>query len=278
MRLDWLLQQVHGGRSTNVRFSFNSVTMTEKVTFALEPWDGLSRSIFRPVVMGALQSLQVAMLNHVVTDKGHTHKSAPGKSVVEFWIKATTAHNVNAVGVSCDGKPFVPHLRESNVTKAESEQETISLVGEWKALPASDWSTIYERFTQFCGFGGILASRQTAGGNTSLRNLPEVDRDVERTVPVVSEDELVMPVVSEEELVEFLVPRAKERCDAYLIEIHSLFMQGGCSRGEIMSSGLANKVTNSFPKTILDQLSGAAQTLVLERVHTYIEQTVSAWD
>ena len=86
-RLEWLLQQVHGGRSATVRFSFNPATNIEKVMFILEPWDGAQRSVFRPVVMGALSSLHMAMIDSVVTDKGHSHKGTAGKSIIEFWVK-----------------------------------------------------------------------------------------------------------------------------------------------------------------------------------------------
>ena len=79
-RLDWLINQIHGGRSSSVRFSYNHVTRIEKVSFSLEPYDGMKKSIFRLCVMGALQAVHIAMSSCIVTDKGHrdTHRLKEG--------------------------------------------------------------------------------------------------------------------------------------------------------------------------------------------------------
>jgi len=86
-RLEWVAQQVHAGRSAYVRFSYNPATMSEKVTFILDPWAGLQTSVYRPVLLNALLSLRSAIHDNIVTDKGHVHKSQPGRTCVEFWIK-----------------------------------------------------------------------------------------------------------------------------------------------------------------------------------------------
>ena len=87
-RLDWLLKQVLGGRSTAVRFSFNAMTSTEKIVFTLDPGTACLGTVQRPVVLGALASLREVMADHIVTDKGHSHKSLLGKTVVAFWVKS----------------------------------------------------------------------------------------------------------------------------------------------------------------------------------------------
>ena len=129
-RLDWLLQQVHGGRSCSVRFSFNPVTMTEKVQFTLETWDGIHRSIFRPGTMGALLSLQAAMDYSVVTDKGHT--SSKGKSVVEFWVSAPCPSGFGSgvqVAPGSLGAPAVTSWQtESTTTLVEHEVEKLRAI------------------------------------------------------------------------------------------------------------------------------------------------------
>ena len=98
-RLQWLVQQISRGRRASVRFSFNAGTHTEKVSFTLEAFDDHSRSVYRPCVLSALQSVEIAMAHCVVTDKGHT--SSKGKSTVEFWLKPVpdvpaSAHGVDA--------------------------------------------------------------------------------------------------------------------------------------------------------------------------------------
>ena len=90
-------------------------------------------------------------------------------------------------------------------------------------------------------------------------------------------DEPVFPVLSEDELVDFLSPHVVERCDEYLLEIHDLFDHGGCSRGEILRAGLADKVINTLPGVLVDQLTNAAETRLLEHVRGHIEHTISLW-
>ena len=85
-RLSWLEREFLAGRSATVRFSFNPVTSTEKVSFVLGPMgSALPR---RVCIMSAIAALRVSFMEgHIVTDKGHTHKGV-GNPVVEFWIRS----------------------------------------------------------------------------------------------------------------------------------------------------------------------------------------------
>ena len=95
-RLDWLTQQISAGRSAYVRFSFNPNTRTEKITFVLQPWEGTYAPTYRPALLNTLLSLRVSMFDNIVTDKGHTHKSQPGSTFIEFWIKTPQTQEANA--------------------------------------------------------------------------------------------------------------------------------------------------------------------------------------
>ena len=86
-RLEWLSLQIYHGRSAHVRFSFNESSGTEKMSFTLLPWDGVHRHSYRPALLSALESVRAAMFHNTGTDKGHTHKSQSGASVMEFWRK-----------------------------------------------------------------------------------------------------------------------------------------------------------------------------------------------
>ena len=84
-RLDWLIAQIANGRATTVSFSFNEATQREKVKFVL--WNSFAAChVYRPAVLGALQSVSYAISHSIVTDKGH-QSHTQGSSVIEFWIK-----------------------------------------------------------------------------------------------------------------------------------------------------------------------------------------------
>ncbi len=84
-RLQWLISEVHKGRSVFVTFSHNQVTQREKVKFVLD--DAYSTAtVYRPCVMAALSAVRVAVSSSIVTDKGHKSKS-DNRTVMEFWIQ-----------------------------------------------------------------------------------------------------------------------------------------------------------------------------------------------
>ena len=111
-RLDWLTLQINSGRSTCVRFSYNPARMSEKITFILEPWDGAHQTVYRPAVLGTLMSLRAAIPDCIVTDKGHSHKSHPGKTFVEFWMKPALSGSTARVDVA-SATPEVDQIEQN---------------------------------------------------------------------------------------------------------------------------------------------------------------------
>ena len=105
-RLDWLQQQVLGGRNACVRFSFNVSTGTERIQFVLDPrnddscqvvHDQRQCSTRRVALTAALAAVREVAINNVTTDKGH--KSSRGSSIITFWIRAPDSHHrVNGGG------------------------------------------------------------------------------------------------------------------------------------------------------------------------------------
>ena len=93
-RLEWLAHQIHSGRPASVRFSFNPVTATEKIQFALDAWDGRQCAAYRPGLTAALYAVDCAFREAIVTDKGHT--SSTGQSIVQFWVKLPTNQVVSS--------------------------------------------------------------------------------------------------------------------------------------------------------------------------------------
>ena len=84
-RLQWLLGEVHNGRNAHVTFSYNVQYKREKVKFVLEE-SYAAGGVYRPCVMAALCAIQSALLNSIVTDKGHK-SYRDNRSIVEFWIQ-----------------------------------------------------------------------------------------------------------------------------------------------------------------------------------------------
>jgi len=86
--LCWLISEISLGRSAFITFSFNSQTKKEKIKFVLE--EAYSEAhIYRPILLSSLNAISAAIADGsggIVTDKGHTSKSAK-RTVVEFWVK-----------------------------------------------------------------------------------------------------------------------------------------------------------------------------------------------
>ena len=93
-RLHWIKRQLLRGRDVDVRMSYNTATRTEKVKFRLR--NCTCQGHLRPSILAAIGSLEDAIVNTVVTDKGHT--SSAGGTVVEFWIRS-----IAVVGGSLQG-------------------------------------------------------------------------------------------------------------------------------------------------------------------------------
>ena len=83
-RLQWLITELHQGRSAHVSFSYNAVTKREKVKFILDDAYNM-HGVYRPCLQGALLSAQHAFHSSITTDKGHT--SSKGCTIVEFWCQ-----------------------------------------------------------------------------------------------------------------------------------------------------------------------------------------------
>mmetsp|Transcript_8026 Transcript_8026/g.10461 ORF Transcript_8026/g.10461 Transcript_8026/m.10461 type:complete len:268 (-) Transcript_8026:28-831(-) len=84
-RLRWLTEEIAAGRNAFVSFSFNDTAKKEKIKFTLQS-GYIQHGTFRPALLGALASLQVAVDQGIATDKGHFSHSTSA-SVVEFWLK-----------------------------------------------------------------------------------------------------------------------------------------------------------------------------------------------
>ena len=84
-RLQWLIAEISSGRSAFVHFSHNASINREKIKFTLRTGYGQT-NVYRPVLLSALNAVQMAMESGVVTDKGHSSK-ASGDSVIEFFIQ-----------------------------------------------------------------------------------------------------------------------------------------------------------------------------------------------
>jgi hypothetical protein len=83
-RLQWLINELHLGRSAHVSFSYNSVKHTEKVKFVLENAYN-DHGCYRPCVLGALTAVRCACDCSISTDKGH--RTSDGRTTVEFWLR-----------------------------------------------------------------------------------------------------------------------------------------------------------------------------------------------
>ena len=68
-----------------MHFSHNASINREKIKFTLRTGYGQT-NVYRPVLLSALNAVQMAMESGVVTDKGHSSK-ASGDSVIEFFIQ-----------------------------------------------------------------------------------------------------------------------------------------------------------------------------------------------
>ena len=91
-RICWILSEVSLGRSISASFSFNEATGREKVKFVIR--DSYSfKDVYRPCLLGAINSVRQAVVYSIVTDNGH-HSGSKSASTIEFWLKQPHAHDV----------------------------------------------------------------------------------------------------------------------------------------------------------------------------------------
>ena len=83
-RLQWLINEIHSGRSAFVSFSYNPLVQREKVKFVLED-SSQDIQAYRPCLLAALSAVKFASESSITSDKGH--RSSNGKTIVEFWLQ-----------------------------------------------------------------------------------------------------------------------------------------------------------------------------------------------
>ena len=105
-RFQWLTCEVHKGRSVFVTFSYNAKSRKEKIKFVLED-DYSVRTVYRPCVMAALSAVHAALLNCIVTDKGHRSTNG-GNTIIEYWLQQPADHAVTKAAGKGLGQPLDP--------------------------------------------------------------------------------------------------------------------------------------------------------------------------
>ena len=85
-RLDWILRQLHMGRSIRVHIGPAMDKVAVKYTFVLEPAEvGPLEAVPAQAVESVIYQCRMTAVWAVATDRGHRHSD--GTSVVAVWLK-----------------------------------------------------------------------------------------------------------------------------------------------------------------------------------------------
>ena len=123
-RLQWLINEIHSGRTAHVSFSYNQSLQREKVKFVVED-SYQSHQVYRPCLLAALSAVRFAFESSITTDKGH--RSSLGRTTVEFWLQQPPLDTPITMEAAADLTQSIDHT-------------TILSRADYASGPMSTWS------------------------------------------------------------------------------------------------------------------------------------------